>query len=444
MLPNIFCDEKGKRRGTEAPVMNGELDIRTLAEYIAKLRAVLDDATREAPRSVDIGEIEHRILLLQGTIEEVNNKKLDLTKQKELLQQEKYLKTVYQLMQQEAELNAKQAKNNDDKILAVKQAKEEAAFYFKDKNEKIEERMKKCLAYRQKADAEISVKAAQNEKRRTQNLENLYARREQIRAEAKERARKRQQYAWDVVRSREEMKAQKNRNLAEMSKLREQEVEEKLEAIRESRKSKWVAKGISQRAQSQVVWENGTAIIAQQLKDHDQLLKDLEEKEKSQKERYAGENAERLFYIKQEQQLLQEREMKVMSNLVQQANKRLKRGEQIIEDQKKKIEKGEKAIQKERDRQEKNREELEKKLALHKRRAAELEEERKNRILMNTFKRWNHRAARIVTNLRDAMDEDKENQYVPDDPWRNNTQTVVDAPSEKRPIRLPSPSDFEV
>lgn len=445
MLPNVFYNEKGNRRATEAPpAQNEELDIRRLSEFIAKLRSVLDDATREAPRSVDIGEVEHRILLLQGTIEEVNNKKMDLAKQKELLQQEKYLKTVYQLMKQEEELNSKQAKDNEEKIQAVKQAREEAVFYFKDKNEKTEERMKKCLAYRQKADAEISLRAASNEVRRKENLDKLYAERERKRAEAKERAKKRQEYAREVVRTREQMAAEKNRALEEMSKLKEQEVQEKLEEIRASRKSKWVAKGKSSRAQSQVVWESGNAIIAQELKNHEQLVKELEEKEKNQKERYAEENAERLFFIKQGQQLRKDREMKVLGNLVQQANYRLKRGDEIIAAHEKKREKADRAIQSEIERQEKKREELQKTLAMHQRLAQELEEERKNRTLVNTFKRWNNRAARIITDLRDAMDEDKGEKYVPDDPWKNNTQAAPQLPPEKRPIRLPSPSDFEV
>lgn len=443
MLPNVFTQKKEPRWGAEAAPTSDELDIRTCAQYIAKLQNVLEDATGEAPRNINIGEIEHRILLLQGAIEEVKNKKTDLVKEKELMQQERYLSAVHRLLQEEELLNSRQAKDTEDKIQAVKQAREEAIFYFKDKNEKNEERMKSCLSYRQQADANISVKAASNEVRRTQNLEKLYAERARKQAEARERELKRQQYARDVIRNRDAMQKEKNRKLEEINKLREQEIAEKLEAIRESRKSKWVDKRKAGIAQAQAVWKNGDALEAMQAKNHEQLVADLEEKGKGQKERYAAEIAEQEFYIKQQQRLRKEREIKVTNNLIHQANQRLRKGDTIVEKQKKKWDQGEQATQRKEESQVKAGAELRKVIAEHQRRARALEEERQHKTLTNTFVRWNHRAARIISNLRDIMEEDKKEKSVTEDPWQNNTQAVVQPPQEKRPIRLPYPSDFQ-
>lgn len=443
MLPNIFAERKKTRREAELSPENHELSVRTCAQYIAKLQNVLEDATGEAPRNIDIGEIEHRILLLQGAIEEVKNKKTDLAKEKELIEQERYLSAVHRLIEEENLLNSRQAKDSEDKILAVKQAREEAVFYFKDKNEKIDERMKSCLLYRQQADAEISVRAASNEVRRTQNLEKLYAERERKRAEAREREMKRQQYARDVIRNRDVMQKEKNKKLEEIQKLREQEIEEKLEAIRESRKSTWVDKRKAGIAQAQTVWNNGDAMIAMQVKNHDQLVKELEEKEKGQKERYAGEFAEQQFYLKQQQRLRKEREIKVTNNLIDQANQRLRKGDMVVEKQKKKWDQGEKAMQREAESQHQAGLELRKVLAEHQRRAQALEEERQRKTLTSNFNRWNHRAGRVISSLRQAMEEDKKEKSITEDPWQNNTQTVVQPPQEKRPIRLPYPSDFQ-
>lgn len=421
-----------------------EMDIRSCAAYIAKLKSILDSSTGDPPQGITVGEVEHRIMLLQGALDEVKNRSLELTKQKELEEQQRYLKSVQRLLKQEEELQAKQAKDTKEKILAVQQAKEDAVLYFRDKNEKTEERTQRCKEYRDKADAEISVRAASNDVRRQKNLEQLYAERERKRLEARERSIARQQYARNVMKNREQQNEMKRVQLEEKAKLHEQEIEAKLEMIRNSRKSKWTNKGQRSRARSIVVWENGEAILETEQKDHDQLVKELNEKIKAQQERYAGEKADRDFYIQQQQQLRRERLAKVNGNLLKLANGRLTRGEGIIEDHHKKREKADNAMQHLIEQRHEAGERLRKQVNQELLCAAEIENKRRDQILNNAFEGWNHRAARVVADLRRDMEEDKTNEPEDDDPWQNNTGRAPQPKPEKRPVRLPYPSDFSI
>lgn len=417
------------------------LDIRGCAGYIAKLRSVLESATGDPPQGIDVGEVEHRIVLLQGALDEVRNKSIDLTKQKEMEEQQRYLRAVQRLIAQEERLQSQQAKDNSAKALAVQQAKEDAMLYFKDRNEKDEERARKCLDYRQQANADISIRAASNESRREKNLANLYAQRERKRLEARKRAEQRQRFAREVIRNKEARQEEKRVEMEQRAKMKDAEIELQLEAIRNARRSTWQEKKGQSAARSTIVWENGEAILATVLKDHEQLVKELDERMKGQKQRYAEEKEERDFYLQQQQQLRREREKKVTSNLLKLANQRLDRGEKILDDHAVKREKAENAQQKAATKYVEAGEELRLNLSEHQRRAAEIETVRQNEALAKAFKRWNQRAARIIGDLREAMDEDKEEKKE-EDPWQNNTGRDIHPEPEKRPIRLPVPDDF--
>lgn len=422
---------------------DNDMDFRSCAGFIAKLKSVLDSATGDPPPGITVGEVEHRIVLLQGALDEVKLKNLELTKQRDLEEQQRYLKSVQKLLQQEEEIQAKQAKDNKAKLQAVQQAKEEAVLYFRDKNEKKEERTLKCREHTAKAAEDIVLRASSNEERRVRNLENLYSERERKRMEAMKRAEKKQEYARNVLKARAQMEEQKRVEMEEKVRLHDQEIEAKLEMIRNSRKSKWQDKGQRSRAKSIVVWENGEAILETQQKDHDDLVKELREREKAQLERYAGEKAERDFYLSQQRQLREEREKRVNSNLLRLANTRLKSGEEIKVNTVKKYEKADKAYHVKEQKQHEAGEQLQRTLAEHQLRAERLNQERRNKALASNFQRWNFRAARIVTELRAAMEEKEKADEEDDDPWRNTSSRSVQPEPEKRPIRLPSPTDFK-
>eukprot|EP00796_Vickermania_ingenoplastis_P008743 gene8744-6149_t len=416
-----------------SPRDDDDLDARACAGYIAKLKSVLDSATGDPPPGVEVGEVEHRIMLLQGALDEVKIKNLELSKERELQEQQRYLKAVQRLLEQEEKLQSQQAKDTKAKILAVQQAKEEAVLYFKDKNEKKAERMQKCREHNVKVEEETVLKGSAVEERRQRNLENLYAEREQKRKEMMERARKREEYARNVKQNRVKQEEERRREMEERTRLQEQEIAAKLELLRNARKSVAVEKGQHSRAKSVVVWENGEAIIETEMKDHDQLVKELAEKEKAQRERYLGEKADRDFYISQQQQLREEREKKIAGNLLKLANTRLKRGEEIKAETFKKYDKADNAQIRAAEKQHQAGEALRKNLAQHQHRSMELEQERQNTALAKTFQRWNFRAARIISELRTAMEEKKPPQDDNDDPWQNTSNRNTQPEPEKRP-----------
>lgn len=419
-----------------------EIDARGCAAYIAMLKTVLDSATGDPPPGVDVGEVEHRLVLLQGALDEVREKSLDLAKKRELEEQQRYLKSVQRLLAQERELQERQAKDNQAKALAVAQAREDAIFYFKDKNEKSEERALRCRDHTRKAQEDIVVRASSNEVRWQKNLDNLYAERERKRLEAVAKGEKRQQYARNVMQNREQQLEAKRFEMEEKARLHDQEVEAKMEMIRNSRKSKWEDKGNRNRSKSIVVFENGEAILETQAKDHEQLVKDLEEKMKGQRERFAGEKAERDFFLQQRQANRKDKEQQISRNLMRLADARLARGGEIIKDSEMKRQKADHAKQAVAHKYRVAAVSLQKDLDEHQRRAAQLQTDRQNAALSKAFKRWNQRAARIITDLRADFDDKKKSIQEESDPWQNNTGRPQPPTPEKRAIRLPSPSDF--
>ncbi|EPY28217.1 hypothetical protein AGDE_10492 [Angomonas deanei] len=423
------------------------LSQRECKAFISQLKGLLDEATAEPPKGVQTGEVERRIALLNAALQQVEGRLEELRLKKEREANEKYVQSIERRVEMQREADEKRVYNEKERRQNVQEMRNQQVYYYRDRNQKKDEMAAKCYDYNQQQQVDTIAKASSNDERRARNIENLMQARKAHTQELHEREAMRQRYAQQVNERKQTELEQERRRREEEARIREQEVEQKLAAISEAKRSKWTAKQKASRAKSRVVWENGQAILETEVKDHDKLVSDLDDKIRSQEQRYAAEQAERQYLLDVRAQQRKAAEERQQRNMVAILDRRVKRGDEIVENAHKKKERGELIKEKQATRYQDNGATLRRDVSLHQKRAQGLESDRQNDELKKNFSRWNSRAARVLADLREAMEADEE-YTASQEKQKSRTNYYGDSTSSmarssvSRAARLPSPSEF--
>lgn len=428
------------------------MGLRECSAYEAQLRSLLDAAVAEPPpHGVATAEVEHRMRLIQLALEEVTVRIEELRQAKEERERQRYMDTQRRRMENEEDAERARAVEDKHREELVDEMRLAQVAYYKDKNLRDDDKAVRCREYNEQMQLETMHRATLNEGRRERNLETL----------KEERERHRQELRAKDLAHRESIKQANRRKALRLERQRiekeraalihEQEVEAKLASIRESKRSKWIAKKSASRAKSSVVLKNGRAILETQASDHNKLVEDLENKIKGQQARYADERAEQLLYLQQRAQHRSLRQEKQQTNLLHLIESRLERGEEIVEGAKQKKERAEHTKEVQATQYTEHGAELRKDIAKHRKRAEEIRSQREEEALRKNYRRWNHRAARIIAELNEAVEADENAvqraaaaSAASGHNMNRDQQQPASSATSQRCARLPSPSDFEV
>ncbi|KPI88013.1 hypothetical protein ABL78_2889 [Leptomonas seymouri] len=417
------------------------------SSYIAQLRGLLEETTGQPPAGVSTAETERRVALIQSALDEVKRRHAEVRWQIELRHNERYLNTCARRMQAEEEAERKRQYAEKQRREQVESMRDVQVTYYRSRNDRIDSKAQKCRVYTERVQEETVERAGSNEERRRRNLSKLAAERRRKQQELREREQAKQAYASEVRERRAAQIARDQEEKALLAEIHQQEMEMKLTAIRESKKAKWMAKREASCAKSKVVWENGKAILETVLKDHDKLIEELNQRQKQQEERYADNKAEREAYLLQRAQnhsIYQERQQEALRRLIE---LRVSRGEEIVKKAEEKKEKAEKAKLRQATQFAEAGRELDEDIVRHQMRARRLQQLQHNAALRQNYRRWNHRAARIMEELRTAMQEDELPASQKVSPMYRHSQSAASNPERgfengRRAIVLPSPEEF--
>lgn len=420
--------------------------------YETQLQCVLAAAiAKPPPAGVDTGEVERRMRMLQVALTEVQVRLEELHRAQAQREQQRYAATQQRRAAGEVAAEERRAFQDNERQQLVEEMRDAQVAYFKDRNQRTDEKAVSCQEHNYRAHAETIHQATANEGRRERNLETLMEERDRRRRELRARDLARQQSIREANRRKAVQVEADRRALAHAAEIREQETAAKLAALRESTRCKSVAKASASRAKSTVVFRNGQAILETEAKDHGQLLEDLDAKTAGQQARYADERADEMLYL---QQRAAHRELRVdrqQANLVRLIDKRLSRGGQIVVAAKAKKERAEVTKEAQANMYIEHGVELRKDVAAHRRRARAIQQAREQEALANNYRRWNGRAARIVADLTEAIEQDCAEQEAAAAreaaAHTHNHSTPVALEAGQSGVRfphLPSPSDFAV
>lgn len=429
------------------------------AAYIAQLRGLLEETTGQPPAGVRTAEVEHRITLIQSALDEVERLSAEARWRIELRNNQRFLDTYERRIQMEEEAEQKRQTAEKERIAQVEEMRSMQHAYYKNRNDRTDAKAHQCRAYNEQVQEQTVMKAGSNEERRTRNLANLEAERQRKQKELHDREQAKQDYARKVRERQARKDAEKLAEKTRLAEIHQQEMEAKLCAIRESRRSKWVMKKEASRAKSVVVWKNGEAILETQRKNHGCLVEELEQRQRHQASRYAEEKAEQAAYIEQRRLLHAARQERQQENLRQLVEKRVARGVEIVKTTEEKKERAEQAKERQATQYVEAGRLLDEDVQLHRQRARKLQERRANESLTQNYRRWNHRAARIMEELHETMakvEAEAEQRAAAANSqqrslaygnsrrsWTSFEQ--VDTPKRDCPIvSLPSPTEFAV
>ncbi|CBZ28156.1 conserved hypothetical protein [Leishmania mexicana MHOM/GT/2001/U1103] len=373
------------------------------AAHIAQLRGLLEETTGEPPAGVRTADVEHRIALIQSALDEVERLSAEVRWRIELRNNQRFLDTYERRIRMEEEAEQKRQNAEKERIAQVEEMRSMQLAYYKDRNGRTDAKAHQCRAHNEQVQEQTVMKADSNEDRRIRNLANLEAERQRKQKELHYREQAKQEYVHKMRERQARKGAEKLAERARLAAIHQQEMEAKLSAIRESRRSKWVMKKEASRARSVVVWKNGEAILETQRKDHNCLVEELEQRQRQQASRYAEEKAEQAAYIEQRRQLHAARQERQRENLLKLVDKRLARGVEIVKTAEEKKDRAEQAKERQATQYVEAGKLLDEDVHLHRQRARKLQERRANESRAQNYRRWNHRAARIMEELRETI-----------------------------------------
>ncbi|EPY28595.1 hypothetical protein STCU_04985 [Strigomonas culicis] len=449
-LPSIGSKQSSLKKKAPPHTNVEHFSQRECVAYIAQLKGLLDEATAQPPVGVDTAEVERRMALLQSALSTVEERHAELQRAKEAENNQRYLDNIERRLAMEREDEEKRVYKDKERRGLVLEMKEQQTAYYHNRNQMLDEKAAQCRDYNEELQVQTITKAGANEERRTRNIEHLMEERDRQIKDLHDRAEMRQEYARQVNHKKEQRLEADRRQLAETTRLREQEIENKLEEMRESKRTKWVAKKQASRAKSKVVWENGEAILETEAKYHDRLVKDLDEKVKKQQQRHATEQAERDYELRLRAHARQERQERQHQNLLNLIDKRVQRGDGIVKESQVKVRRGEETKKKQATQYNESGVHLRQDLDLHMKRATQLQKAFQNNALEKNYRRWNVKAARVLTELRDAMTAEEDEKNASE---RQHLTMTMNAHTDhhEEPVRppgisdrLPSPSNFAV
>ncbi|KAG5499209.1 hypothetical protein JIQ42_04021 [Leishmania sp. Namibia] len=373
------------------------------AGYIAQLRGLLEETTGPPPAGVRTAEVERRIALIHCALDEVKRLNAEARWRIELRSNQRFLETCERRIKAEEEAEKKRQEAEKQRLAQVEEMRAMQQAYYKERNDRTDAKAHHCRAHNEEVQEQTVMKAGTNEERRTRNLANLDAERQRKNKELHDREQAKQEYA-RMLRERQAAKdAQKQAEKTRLAEIHRQEMEAKLSAIRESKRCKWAAKKEASRSKSVLVWKNGEAILETQRKNHDNLVEELEQRQRQQALRYAEEKAEQEAYLQQRQQVHAARQERQQENLIKLLDKRVSRGVEIVKNAEEKKERAEQVKERHAVQYVEAGKLLDEDVRLHLQRARRLQERRTNESLVQNYRRWNHRAARIMKELHDAV-----------------------------------------
>ncbi|KAG5475290.1 hypothetical protein LSCM1_03403 [Leishmania martiniquensis] len=373
------------------------------AGYMAQLRGLLEETTGQPPAGVRTAEVERRIALIYGALDEVQRLNAEARWRIELRHNQRLLETYERRIKAEEEAEKRRQEAEKQRVAQLEELRGMQLAYYKERNNRTDAKAHQCQAYNEQLQEITVMKAGSNEERRARNLENLAAERQRKNKELHDREQAKQEYA-RTVRERQAAKdAQKQAEKARLAEIHRQEMEAKLCAIREAKRCKWAAKKEASRSKSVLVWKSGEAILATQRKNHDSLLEELEQRQRQQALRYAEEKAEQEAYIQQRRLFHAARQERQRENLLKLLDERVSRGIEIVKAAEEKKERAEQVKGRQAMQYAESGKLLDEDVRLHLQRAWKLQERRTNESLAQNYRRWNHRAARIMRDLNEAL-----------------------------------------
>ncbi|KPA73469.1 hypothetical protein ABB37_09794 [Leptomonas pyrrhocoris] len=451
-LPPLSGSKDGASSPNPHPAAKGTTDDYALcqeyASYIAQLRGLLEETTGQPPRDVSIAEVEHRVALIQSALDEVERRNAETRWRIEMRQNQRFLDTYARRIKAEEEAERKRQYEEKQRRAQVEEMRSMQVAYYKDRNERTDAKAQQCRTHNEKAQEETVERAGTNEGRRTRNLANLAMERQRKQKELHDREQMKQTYARQVRERRAAQTAREQAKKAREAEIHSQEIEMKLATIRESKMSKWSAKKAASRAKSKVVWENGEAILETVRRDHDKLVSELNQRQKQQEERFAENKAEQESYLRQRAQFHAARQEQQQATLRRVIEQRVSRGTEIVKGAGEKKERAERAKERQAAQYVEAGRELDEDISLHQQRAQELQEQRYNAALVQNYRRWNHRAARIMEELQEALQEDESPVAKQVSAANRDSAAAADmysgSESSRRAVALPLPEDFDV
>ena len=453
-FPRLAGSKRGASSLDVGKAATGSTDDSALCQeymsYIVQLRGLLEETTGQPPAGVSTAEVERRITLIQSALDEVERRHAQVRWRIEMQHNQRFLDTYARRIQAEAEAEQKRQAAEKQRSAQVEEMRNVQVAYYRDRNDRTEAKTQQCRTHNEKAQEETVEQAGSNEERRARNLAHLAAERQRKQKELHDREQAKQAYARQVRERRAAQAALEQADKERQAELHRQETEAKLAAIRESKKSTWAAKKAASRAKSEVVWENGEAILETVRKDHDKLVEELNQRQKQQAERYAENKAEQESYLRQRAQYRATQQQRQQDSLRRLVDERVSRGLAIVKEAEATKERAEKARERQATQYIEAGRELDENIVRHQQRAQQLQEQQYNKSLDQNYRRWNHRAARIMEELREALQADNNEAAPPPPPssvaYRDSPAVDLSAASENGHvvIALPSPNDFAV
>ncbi|KAG5501410.1 hypothetical protein JKF63_03223 [Porcisia hertigi] len=411
-LPALMPPRANQPQNAPKDKMNDYALCQKYAAYIAQLRGVLQETTGDLPSGVSAADVEHRIFLIQGTLNEVERQHAEARWRIELRNNQRLLDNYERQMKAEEEAEKRRQDAEKERVAQVEEMRTLQVAYYKDRNDRTDVKAKNCRAYNEELQALTVMKAESREARRIRNFANLEAERRRKQKELHDREEEKQEYARQVRKRQATLDAEKQANHARLAEIHLHEMEAKLCALRESKRSKWSQKKDASRSKSVVVWKKGEAILETQLKDHDCLVDELERRQRDQAMRYAEEKAEQQAYIEQRRMLRAARQERQEENLRKLIDERLTRGTEIVKAAEEKKERADHVKEQQAARYLEARKLLDEDIMHHRLRAQKIQECRTNESLAQNYKRWNQRAARIMADLQKSIAEENSDEEL--------------------------------
>ncbi|GET89706.1 hypothetical protein, conserved [Leishmania tarentolae] len=458
-LPSLTPSKGTRPKGSSKKKMDDYDLCQEYGAYIAQLRGLLAETTGQPPAGVRTADVERRITLIHSALDEVERLSAEARWRIELRNNQRFLDIYERRIRMEEEAEQKRQMAEKEHMAQVEEMRSMQVAYYKDRNCRTDAKAHQCRAHNEHVQEQTVVKAESNEERRMRRLATLDAERQRKQKELHDREQARQDYARAVRERQAKKDAEKLAEKARLAEIHEQEMETKLCAIRESKRSKWAMKKEASRAKSIVVWKNGEAILETQRKDHDCLVEELEQKQRQQASRYAEEKAEQEAYIQQRRQFHAARQERQQENLRKLVDKRVARGIEIVKEAEDKKERAALAKERQATQYVEAAKQLDEDVQRHRERARALQERRANESLEQNYKRWNQRAARIMEELHEtiemveaeaeqpaaAANSDRGSFAYGDSrrSWRS-TEEADTRRQEGLTVSLPSPTEFAV
>ncbi|KAH9592997.1 hypothetical protein LSM04_003076 [Trypanosoma melophagium] len=397
-----------------------------------QLRSLMREACGEPPVGTDRALLEKRINTLQCALEEVEQRKrdkqliADMTRAKEV--QDHRLRRAKQYEERMEETRRK----FEERKKMAREIQEDRKQYFRSRNQQLDAKIGMYKLQSMNAQAEILERAEAEIERRNRALMKLQEERARAAQEYKEKSQQRMEHCREVLQRRKEKEeaARREKKLAylrheeELMRCQTVQVEHQRNNSQPRREYRNHSRGRSVARDESVNSESRS-----RMRDHNDLIKQIKEKEQQHQERYEAEKAVRMYEIHQRAMARKERQEKQRSNYVEVLDKRIKRGDEIIELARKKKLQGERAREQRKARDVQAGEAISREVEEHRKRAEAYEQMSRNDTLKKNYRRWNERAGRVLQQLQEALEADKDIQIVRNNgvgflPQMNNPNTV--------------------